>query len=429
MAIRVYQFQVQVAYAPSAGTEVTESLTSSLELADEATYTTIGALDRFVEDEILFFEEVLYDFIPSGISFVEDELGLLETVKVFGMEDVSDVLVLTDEAVFQGPRNRDVSQPSNVSQSALYVFGVRWLPYEVEDDLDLSSEVGLVREFGISQSLGLTDEAYVSYVVADALGLVSSVEWGKGKDVEQDLDLSDLAEVDKILSQNVSHTGVVSQSCTYFVESPCATKQRNSFHGEGGVVPADARIVYDSQFLLQSLTDPASVIIMRNPETDDRRRSAFERVNRDLYDGTREVFADDSWVTEQIQIYTIIATKRETLDALFDFLLENLGLEIMIKDWKGTTWRSIVVNPGEIYTEDAEGYWTIDFEVMGEALAGEYVFDVLSLDEELSRAGSIWTRLASDSLDLVERVNLEYPVALEDAMVMSSESTYLIETP
>lgn len=374
MAIRVFTVQAQAfMQAPSIIRSVSHDL---------ALNNLVGYIQEFFQ----------------GIA-VEHQLGLTQETHVEGWEQVAQDLGLTDLADWVGPVYLSINQPSNVQGEVAYIFGLKAV-YEVEHELGLSSVANLVIPLAVTSPLGLTQEAYVSQVVEHANIVTDLVDWGYGYDAEHTIAFVELAEVDAILNQTLTHAGVVSQACAYYIENVCSDKLRGDFHGEGGVAPTPQILEYDSSFLIQSKIDPTNIINLRNPETDNRRRYNFQRVNRNLLDGSVDIFRDPTWVTEQVQIYTIVATKRADLDLLLTFLTDNLGYDVLIKDWKGVTWDVIITNPGEVYTEDGEAYWTVDFEVTGVPTNGEWTAHNLSLSEVLSRSGSIWTRIATDDLGL-----------------------------
>jgi hypothetical protein len=86
------------------------------------------------------------------------------------------------------------------------------------------------------------------------------------------------------------------------------------------------------------------------------------------------------------------------------------------------TWNVVITDPGQLYAEDQEGYWTVDFEVVGEALDGEFVPQELALTHEVSRAGSIWTRSVEDTVVLTDSVGRNYD--MDDV----GHDTYLNDT-
>lgn len=415
MTIRSYQYQVQALISPSTSTTYTRTA-SDTAIVSDSVEASINAQFLDVNQPIDPFDQFVYFLLtPGGVSFVEDTLDLSQEVSVFGYEYPESDLSLSQSVSYTGPINKDPFHSGVVSDSVEFGYLVR--TFDIEDGLGLDQTASVTYTFSVTDSNVVTDEAFRSSVVDHEISFTETVSWGYGYDAESELDLSQAVADDLILNQVIVDNEVVNQAMTYFLESRCNRYNFNSFHGEGGTAPADKPLTYKNQFLVQSLDD-GTIVQLRNPEMDDRRRYAYDRVNRRFYDNTLDLYADDSWVTQQRQLYTIVATKRDDLDTLWTFLQDNLGREVLVKDWKGQTWIVVILNPGEIYSEDQDGYWTIDFEVEGERWPGEYVVDFLELDETLSRAGSIWTRSAEGDIEFTrgEVANREYDLSIDDDM-------------
>ena len=419
MTIRSYQYTVQLLITAS---QLNFSVEHALGLVDEAS----DGVRRVVSDELVFVENADAFALPSGTIQLTDDLGLVQTVKVFGYESVDQELALTQETEAIFPIVRNFTHNNILFDTVEYGYKVR--TFDITDELNLVSDAGIARTFSINQGLSLSSIAFRSFTPSSDLNLIQTVEWGYGIDVFDDLNLVQTADNDLVLNQPVNQDNVVRQALTFYIESPCARYTFNTFHGEGGVEPLAAKLNYKSQFALYSI-DNGTTFQLRNPETDDRRRYNYNRVNRDFLDGSPDIFTDDDWVEDQSQIYTIVATKRADLETLQTFLIDNLGREVVLKDWKGVSWIVIITNPGEIYTEDSEGYWTIVFETTGEAVDGELYYDRLGLAEDLSRAGSIWTRSGSDDLGLESRANRHYDEELSDVSIVSDGVSEVVETP
>lgn len=425
MTIRSYKYRVQALIQPATGTDVSRSVSQTLGVSDDSVYNINAEFKDVSQDlGLLDFADGAVEY--GGVTPVSHDLGLSQEVHVFGWESLVDDLGLSDIAEFNiSIVRRDVSQNLGLTDGVEYGYLVRNMI--VDQDLGVTDATGFVQEFSVTQELGLTDEARFTDTFSD-LGLTDVAEWGYGYDVAHALNLTDEVFVNKILFQTVSEPSFLTQAVTYFVESRCNRYNFTQFHGEGGNTPAAKKLNYKNRFLIQSLDD-GEIIQLRNPETDDRRRYAFNRVNRDYFDGSADVFVDDSWAVEETQIYTIIATKRDDLETLFTFLSGNLGREVLIKDWRGVTWIVIITNPGEVYTEDSEGYWTIDFEVTGVAVDGEYVLQPLGVTQAVSRAGSIYGRSASNALALTDVANRYYEIELSDSTGLDDDASFSVESP
>lgn len=427
MTIRTYQYQVQVLVTPATTVSVIRNVTQDSIVSDSAE-AAINAEFVSVNDPLEDLQQfATFLLIPGGIDSVSQTLDLVQEVKVFGYETVVDELGLLETISTAGPIVREVLQ-TTLFQDVSYSFGVKNL--SVESVIDFVQDASISIPLTVSQALGLTSEAFRSFVAESDLVFTETVSWGYGYDAFSNLSLSQAAADDLILNQAVTQDSVVSHAMTYFIESKCNKRSYNTFHGVGGKVPDSKPLSYRSKFLVQSLDD-GTIVQLRNPETDDRRRLSYNRVNRRFTDNTLDLYSDDTWVTEERQLYTIVATKRADLDTLWTFLQDNLGREILLKDWVGQTWKVVILNPGEVYTEDQDSYWTLDFEVEGERLPGEYVIQQSGITETLSRAGSIYTRSGSDSIVFTrgDIANLDLEIDSTDPISLSDQASAVVESP
>lgn len=422
MTIRSYQVTVQALVTAS---NLSFSVSHALGLVSEAT----DGVRRNPESELGLAQAATWLLQPSNGDSVESELNLQQEAKAFGFEGVESPLGLSSVATRDILATKVVPQALNLNSEVEYRYGVRNL--DVETTLSLSSVVNRTFIENVTSFLTLGSSGERIFTPNNDLNLTSTAEFGFGREAESDLDLTSLVELNKVLTQSITNDNVVSQACTYFIESPCNRYNFNRFHGEGGVEPATARLNYQNTFYLQSIDD-GTLIELRNPETDDRRRYAFNRVNRNFFDGSPDIFSDSNWAVEQSQIYTIVANKREKLEPVHTFLQDNLGREIIIKDWKGVTWVVIVTNPGDLYAEDGEDYWTLNFDVEGEAFDGEWFIDRLNLEQTPSRAGSIYNRSASHGSVVEQNLGRAYdvdgdPTDITESNIVSQEVSYTIE--
>lgn len=422
MTIRTYQYAVTVLVTESSGSDVSKTVAQALGLSDVAA----GAVFGKIVDETLGITDLAARQVQAGgNSNVYQSLGVSDLAVSNLHPSVTDSLGLSDTTSFiQARLDKDVSQGLGLLDEGLYRYGVRNV--FAEDSLGITDSAGLAVDEALSDDLGLTDYASWTDIVQD-LGLSDEGEWGYGYEAANTLGLTDLAEVDQILQQNQAQDAGIGQAVAWYVESSCSRFQFKQFHGEGGVAPEDERLTYSSQFLLQSLDD-ATIVRLRNPETDDSRRTAFNRVNRSFFDGTPDIYSESEWAVEDSQLYTLTATKRADLESVQTFLLDNLGREILLKDWRGITWQVIVTNVGDPFTEDGEGYWTLEFEADGNMTDGEVALQMLDVDHEISRAGSIWTRTATNDLGVTQAtvVNFAYPRGEADALGISDAATRTI---
>jgi hypothetical protein len=399
----------------------------SYETRGQVLYTLATGTPASASNAMGLLQEVQLDHQFGGAIAMDAGLALEQDVDVFGYEYPASEMGLTQTVTYHNTTVAPVMQATgfNLQSEATFKYGVRNL--SVESVMGLTQSANTTKEYSVTTVMGLTQEAFRSYTPSNDLALTNIVEWGYGFDAESILGLVETLEFDQVLNKSMTESLDLEQAVAWFIENPCARYQFKQFHGTGGVAPQDQKLNYTNTFLIQSLDD-GQVVELRNPETDNRRRYAFNRVNRRFLDGTPDVYSDDNWVTEQTQIYTIVALKRADLDTLFTFLLDNLGREVLVKDWKGVTWIVIITNPGEVYTEDGEGRWTIEFEVVGESVDGEYLVEHMGLDSDLSRAGSIYTRQTASTDGLTTRV-LREPFPIDAGMALSGAASFTIVGP
>ena len=437
MTLRSFQFHVQALVTPVAGEIVDRSVTDELSLTDLAglsylrevsddlilTDLASGVVGKFTENTIPFFDDAVFIFVPGGVITILDDLGLTDEVSLADVREVADPLNVTDVATFVFGTIR-VPARSDLLLSDSVEYGYLIRNFHPVDTLGLTQLMGLARDFAVTQALGVTDEARFTGT-SNVLGLTDVALFGKGKVASNQLIMTQSVDVIQGLNKGIAHELSLVQSVAYYSEAPCYRYAFKTFHGVGGVEPQEKALNYTSKLLMQSI-DTGQLVELKNPETDDKRRLAFNRVNRRFFDGTADVFTDDAWVTEQTQVYTITGVKRETLDTLFQFLLDNLGREIVLKDWKGVTWIVMITNPGEVYTEDGEGYWTLDFEVEGAAIEGEYVIDPVSLVQDPSRAGSLWVRSGDSTAAFTDRANRHFDLIPESTLELVDSSAFVL---
>lgn len=406
MTIRTYQYQVQALVQVQS---LNKTVNTNLNLLSEGE----DGVRRFASNTLGpnangLIQNWLWETQVSGAYIPTSELELVSEADAIHFKGPSNDLGLVSEVDLDILATKTPTSQLELSMTstASFTYGVR--NFSIDETLTLSGAANRIYEPEINQFIYWQQEACRLFTGESDLNLVGEA-FRFNLSVSSDLDLTDSLLLNKSLTQVIVDADVVQQAVAWYVEKPCNRLNFMQMHGEGGVEHESKRLQYDSTFLLQSIDD-GTIVQLRNPETDDRQRYAFNRINRNFFDGTPDIFVDDNWATEQSQTYTIVANKREQLEELFVFLQDNLGREVLLKDWKGTTWVVIITNPGTLYTEDAEGYWTLDFDVEGEAFDGEWIFTRMELTDDNSRAGSIFNRVGSDTLATVQQVGREYPV-------------------
>lgn len=386
--IRVRDFNAQILFSPGTYIRVVEQ---SLDLLEENYRPTVRvesfALELLVEyiapvggetvAQAVLFNENIFDFLAIGDrSFVDDTLNFVEEFKVFGLEGVSDGLDLQELISITGPVYETVAQPLNIVETIVGNLGVPWAPVVVTDVLLLNQFASNLSPITIAQVLLLVESHERRLIAEDFLFLVQTIKAGKGKTVIHPLGISDSHEINADLRRPLIQTLGIQQFVAYFIESPCGKKTNNRFDGEGAIPPNPKRIKYDSRLILATATQSVS---LRNPETDDRGRFAFQRVNRETLGGSLDIYADESWDQSTTLLFSVVAIKAALLETLQQFLEDTVGEEIVLHDWEGVNWRGVVTTPSESAVEDGEGYWTLAFEFVGVREPGEVPHTTLNL--------------------------------------------------
>ena len=253
------------------------------------------------------------------------------------------------------------------------------------------------------------DEAFIRRtIVDDTLSLSQTIQAGKGRELQQSLGLQEAWEHNNDFNRTVTQQLNVNHAGAPFIESRCGRVTNNRFDGFGAIAPEAPRLRYRSKLTLASDTDS---VVLRNPETDDRARYAFTRVNRETYGGRLDVFADPIWPTVQSLLFTVVAVKSSWLQELNDFLVDTVGDEITIMDWEGVHWRGVVMNPDESAVEDGEGYWTITMEFEGYALPGPTSGNAAEFEQDISVQGD-YVRTLEQVLEFDDQPILRGPIFL-----------------
>lgn len=296
-------------------------------------------------------------------------------------------------------------------QIQLQEIDARVLGADLSDTLDLIQEVARIHalsdEISFTQNFGFqTGDTDPSQQIAFAHSITSS---------------------SSVFRRNLAHEGVISHSFSYYIPAPCATKAYNRFDGEGtGAGIEEKRLDSPGTFTLETIGSPKTILQLRNPETDNRDRLGFSRINRETRGGELNFFSDPIWGKVNTLLFTIVALKKEKITALQSFLQDTLGLEVKLHDWTGTVWNGVITTPGEVATEDGKNAWAISFEFEGIPYPGQAPDVGISFSQITSAAGSIWNRSPVDDVGLTDEVvinHIEVPLGVGNIDGPSNLST------
>lgn len=332
-----------------------------------------GTVDEVFED-LGIIDDVQAVLFVGDIHNIVDELGLTDEVTGGNsdVQTVEDELGLTDSVSVIGPIYVEVHDYFNVTDNAVGILGMPWLPLEVEDVLGLTDRAARGWYATASSTMNLVSTAWISYVVYQAINWSQTAAVGKSKLIpDEELDLEQSVILNADWRRSCEHTGILQDAVTYWMDSPCARKRYTPFEGEGGTMPDVGLQTRSSHFTLETVTGPYSMVVLRNPEIDDRDRLGFNRVNRETRGGELEIYSDPVWAKVNTLLFTFVALKPTIIEGVQDFLLATLGQEIKITDWRGIVWKGVITTPGESATEDQDGWWTFTFEFEGEPYEGQ----------------------------------------------------------
>lgn len=347
-----------------------ESLTSNLSLTQK-----LNEKSREVESDILLGQNLLGTLLLDDRQVPESVLSLSGVAEVSGLLNaVSSTLNLSGVATVGLLDQPEINQNLGLNQSATGVIGVPWgSPWgvaNVEQDIVFSQSVVKDVPASATSSLSLTQTVQGSLGLSSTLNLTQSVSGGLGYDAESLLSFTQTVDPgesiwNRSISQSISMTSAANG---WNANDPCLRR----FGRQTTPLASNGKLTLYSVDGLHSL-------VLKNPETDNRRRASFDRVLRETRGGDLIVYRDPNWNTVQSLQFTIIGIKRSLLTDLQTFMDNTLGEEIVLVDWLGEEWRGIITRPDEIATEDNEGYWTYAFEFEGSKKSGNGTYQNINL--------------------------------------------------
>lgn len=372
-------------------------------------------------ESILAFQHdapvILYagDFVA-----VPDPITFTHQADLFGLEVINDPITFVDLAV-SALHSTIVNDTLFLVDEAEVYNGVPWLGPFVIDQLDFSWQANVSYPVVASNTIVFVDSGTRTKInVTDTLTFVQTVTVGIGQtDIHQLLDfVHDVSTAGSQYTRVINDEEFIRHSLTYYTDDPCALKTYNQFDGEGdGDGIPDPRLYSPGwKLTLETMTGPKVILQLRNPETDDRDRMAFNRINRETRGGEINVYSDPDWPSVNTLLFTVVALRREKIDALHQFLYDTLGQEIKLHDWTGTTWRGVVTSPGEIATEDGVGQcgtWTISFEFEGTPYEGMAPDGPLQFSQSVGILG-IFGRFGSDAIAFVSSATAHLLMVFEE---------------
>jgi len=385
-------------------------------------------------------------------SFATNTLALTDTVLFLNdagsRQAIFDTLALTDEAnAPQHPFITDVLAFTQVGRPSIWnidllqdIFlhdhvgtcsGAPWSAISITDTLEFVDVAGQAWPVTVTDPITFSDLVETS-TAPDGGGhfidFAQSVSAGLGYELTSELVFTHVIQSFSDFLRSATDANVVEHAMTYYIDSGCNRKQYARFVGEGTAEGLnEQRLVFDASFVLESISD-GTVLILRSPETDDGDRLGFNRINRESRGGELNVFSDPNWAEVNTLLFTVTALPGgkgncpDTIESLLTFMQDNLGKEIYLHDWTGTSWRGVITVPDEAATEDADGWWTVSFEFEGIASEGGVPQSSLSITQTMTMNAD-WNRSLSDTLVIEDTAHAGGSIYLSLADTLSIADT------
>lgn len=363
----------------------------------------IASNDLGLQEDVIFYNAVGDREIPSN------EIEWTQVANSPSFPQVFQEIIWT-EVANTNLINRDPEQPLGLWDQAQVCFGTPWSAISVEDTLTLVDQASQAHPETVGQTISWVQTLdLIPGGTEQSLDLVQTVSAGFGYEASNELELVDTLDSESDFLRTVTQTDVVSQAFTYYIDNKCNQKSYAKFDGEGAGPGLDEkRLTWDGDFILETIgAETKTILELRSPETDDRDRLGFERVNRESRGGELSVFGDPDWSKVNTLLFTILAITAgqgncpDKITALLDFFQDTLGEEIQLHDHTGVTWRGVVTTPNEAATEDGKGFWTVTFEFEGIALPGSSSDQAMIMSDTATRI-MVFARPATDTIQWTE---------------------------
>jgi len=412
--------------------DINKSVSNTLAFTQEVIETEPVENELELEHGVIHLNVVGDRQVPSSV------LNFVQTVDTGLFQNLEDDLNLTQDIVKIGPINVALPQHLGIRDAVSFCFGAPWAAIEIEHDLNLTGDnarrgIDLVA----SNTLALTDVGARIHPIDSDLNFQQFVSVGIANITNSIMLLTDVVQTENEFIRSLSDTDFIEDATAYFIDNPCVTKQYNRFEGSGPAsgIPEEP-LTFNANFMLETLSGPKEKLYLRSPETDDRHRIGYTRINRETRGGELSVYQDPNWPSIDTLLFTIVALSDgkgncpDKINDLLDFFQTNLGIEIMLHDWEGISWRGIITTPNEVAVEDRDGWWTMTFEFEGIQLDGSQG------DQELTISDSVllnadWGRSLSHDIGLTDEIVVSGILAhsLTDTITFYDTIAAVNETP
>lgn len=320
-----------------------------------------------------------FDLVIGETQNLVHNLGIGHTVEFSGtiniLEHEMAMTHVVDAVVFS-----PIEHTMLIDHAVVYAGPVR---VNVAHTLGMSHVAGIAKEESITQNLNLTSVA--TDVQKQELNISHSVfaYLNTSPHFEQDLGISHSVQVTAAYDAQVTHEDVVTHAVTYFIDDGTSCPY-NDFqqYGTLGVEPFTAQT--GAKLVFSNITGTDDLVVLKNPELDDRDRVGYTRINRESRGGELQMFRDPTWPLVNTVQGTIVGLKKQDVVDWQDFMSEHLGEEISMADWHGRYWRGVIINPGEPAVEDTRDRWTVAFEFEGVEMDGPDVIQQVGISHTIN---------------------------------------------
>ena len=340
----------------------------------------------------------IFVLLIDDFKSINQNLGLGHTVDAGTAQFLSQNLSITHtvDVVNFGP----ITQNLGISHFASFVGPI---PVSASNTLSMSHVVALAREELITQTLGLTHIAvsvqkHELNLTHIAMGYLNASPF-----FFQELNIGHTVQVSAAYVLNPAHTNVVTQAITFFIDDGSSCP-RNDFQDLGTLGPEPFTVASGAKLVFSNITGTDDLVLLRNPELDDRDRIGFTRINREGQGGELQVFRDPTWPLVNTVQGTVIGLKKTDVDDWLQFTEDHLGEEISMADWHGRYWRGVIINVDEPVVEDTRDRWTLAFEFEGVEMPGPDIFQQVGIGHVLAFT-AIWNRPVAQALGLSQTVD------------------------
>jgi len=343
-----------------------------------------GNLEQIVNQSISFVQEaevgsIFEEEVEQSLSLVQaavltipvsvsQSLAFVQSAtQNFQFGIVSDTLALVQDADVQGPIYELVHQHLNLTDtpynSEIHVYAT--------NALNFTQSAGRVLTVSVSQTLAFTQTGERKNIIEHTLAFTQSAVVGKGGDVEQELDFTEVITVEGLFVRSGIQTLDLFQSVTYYIDRGCTRFDYTPFVGASDpdyTPPSTTEPTLGSARLRLTYPylSPTLTLTLPNPAFSDKDRLNFNRINRETRGGTLVVFSDPKWPKTQTLALQVDNLNPNQAEDMITFLRTSLGKEIGLRDWEDRLWRGIITTPDARITHVKRHDRSIAFEFQGE---------------------------------------------------------------